>query len=50
MSSTCQKSVLNSALLVNLIHSVIDFEGACYCLHLASNLDGVIPGGGGTPI
>ena len=27
MSSSCQKSVHNSALLVNLIHSVIDFEG-----------------------
>ena len=27
MSSRCQKSVHNSALFVNLIHSVIDFEG-----------------------
>ena len=27
MSSSCQKSVHNSALFVNLIHSVIDFEG-----------------------
>ena len=27
MSSNCQKSVHNSALFVNLMHSVIDFEG-----------------------
>jgi len=27
MSSSCQKSVHNSALFVNLIHSVTDFEG-----------------------
>ena len=27
MSSSCQKSVHNSALFVNLIHSGIDFEG-----------------------
>ena len=27
MSSSCQKSVYNSTLFVNLVHSVIDFEG-----------------------
>ena len=27
MSSSCQKSVHNSTLFVNLVHSVIDFEG-----------------------
>ena len=27
MSSSCQKSVHNSVLFVNLIYSVIDFEG-----------------------
>ena len=44
MSSSSQKSVHNSTLFMNLIHSVSDFEGeytACYCLHLALNLDSV---------